>query len=273
MCEADDVADFFFGDGLRGIMLTAVRLLAAALANMATGLILLIRRLPIAKSATHGPLFSGLLRRLETPTAMPERWVAEAAAGEPAEQLAHGIDCGCYYTANLFARGQHYSFRDVAHFDSFAAALRRSVDAADAPGATVRASQEDEELPPNVSRLPAKERAALLDALETEVRRRGAWSSPPTPASAPSPENTSVCIQSCGNFPRTFCIPTLSGWCKGSAPARRPKMELQRWAGRRLCSASWRRVRTSFPSSHRASAGCCVKRSATSEVLGCREAR
>mmetsp|Transcript_30788 Transcript_30788/g.99598 ORF Transcript_30788/g.99598 Transcript_30788/m.99598 type:complete len:225 (+) Transcript_30788:116-790(+) len=100
----------------------------------------------------------------------------------------------------------------------------------------------------------------------------GAWSSPPTPASAPSPENTSVCIQSCGNFPRTFCIPTLSGWCKGSAPARRPKMELQRWAGRRLCSASWRRVRTSFPSSHRASAGCCVKRSATSEVLGCREA-
>jgi hypothetical protein len=143
--------------------------LLSGLARMAVGLLLLLRRLPIAKSATHGPFSTGLLRRLQSSAAAPAE--RDAAASAVAEQLAAGIDCGCYYTANLFARGQHYSFRDVAHFSSFAAAIRRSVDTGGARAAYT-ASHGDEELPQSMASLPAEEKIAILHALEAEISRR-----------------------------------------------------------------------------------------------------
>lgn len=85
------------------------------LSSLARGALLLMRRSPFG---LRGPLASGLLRRLAS--------AADGGASDAvAQQLAHGIDCACYYTTNLFARGQHYSFRDSQHFEQFAAALRR----------------------------------------------------------------------------------------------------------------------------------------------------
>ena len=205
--------------------------------------------------------------RLAPTTLLAAQSQLAAPRSDVALQLAHGIDCRCYFTDNFFLKATPTSNIE-GHFDF------RSVEQLERDYPEVRSPRS------HVPRAPRTD-PWLLGARSCSPRWRPAprtscsAASPPTPATggtprAPlplgasaSPPSTSGCTRRCGRCRRSSSTRRSSRWC--APPSAAPPPPTRR--ARRWCASA--AASTRCPSSRAASVSCCVRSWRTLRGAGC----
>ena len=93
------------------------RPLAAAARNLLAALATMTNRFTLTTTALLSRVHTRAPRAPAAAAAAASATVA-ARANAASTHLAHGIDCTCYFSQNIFVEGRHYTYIDAAQFEA-----------------------------------------------------------------------------------------------------------------------------------------------------------